>query len=161
MRKITAFTLTEILIVLVIISAIAIIIPKIDIKLKEIDLKDKILSINFKKTLDIKCIDNCNECLVYIDNNLTKKIKLFNSNIKVYDKNLNEKVFDSIEIDFEIKDVCFGISLNSSKRFDDFIIYQNGKYYLYSYLEDKKVFDSLEDIKDYNQNLIQEIKDAF
>jgi len=165
MSKIKAFTLTEILIVLLIISVTFIVIPHINIKENQtnslLNLKEKLNSYKFNKTLSIKCINNCKNCLIFANDKKIDEIKLFNDEITVYNLNLEEKNFDDIEIGFENKRVCFELNLNSLKRFNRFIVEYKEKYYLFDPINQTKVFDSFNEIEDYYKNFQDEIKDSF
>ena len=165
MSKIKAFSLTELLIVLLIISVTFIIIPHINIKLNQnnslLNLKEKLNSYKFDKTLSIKCINKCKKCLVFADDKKIDEINLFNDEVIVYNINLEEKRFDDIEIGFENKRVCFELNLDNLKRFNKFIVEYKEKYYLFDPIDEVKIFDSFDEIEDYYKNLQDEIKDSF
>jgi len=165
MSKIKAFSLTEILIVLLIISVTFIVIPHIKLNKSRssslLNLNERINSYQFDDSLSIKCIDNCEKCLIYADNKKIDEIKLFNGDVKVYDVNLEKKEFEDIEIGFENKRVCFELDLDKLKRFERFIIEYRDKFYLFDPINETKVFDSFSEIEDYHTSLQNEIKDSF
>ncbi len=169
--KLSAFTLIEMLIVLILIGVIyTLILNRYKPKKEELYLQSKI---PFRSVLlpfwnhshvILLCGDKCKKCNIYDDGGkIIKRIKksLFKQNdipkFYVFNDNgeINRKEFLHIRPKKSEEKICFRFDLYPNKSSSELILeYQNGKVlYLSPYFNDTLSFSSLEGVQNYFENL--------
>ena len=138
---------------------------KTEINLK--NLKKYMQNIKHKDSVELICLDNCSTCRVYVDGFIYEDISSFNefldSSVEVYRYDFllgfqeqSKKIFfnkDNVE-----KDVCFSLALDKKGVSDQVIVVFKGKVYDFtSYLDDVKVYNSLDELSDKKAKEVQEI----
>jgi prepilin-type N-terminal cleavage/methylation domain-containing protein len=170
-----AFTLVEIVIVVIIISIVYYFsISNFNVKLSKpqdnlslINLKNHLLKYEFQDNITIKCVDNGKLCYILIDGAITKhQIKdLFKIRPEVYsyNKQLDMLEFADLEMEkLESFEVCFEYSIDKYLKSSDIIVQTNDKVYIFNSIHNKPiVLDYLSDVDVYFDDKQQELKDAF
>lgn len=157
-----AFTLFELLLVVVLISIIyGVFVHKLtkkstasDLKFSLSTIKQDLQTIPFKKKLEFICIEPCEECYIYVDKHLIKQdpIKLFKESPKVYRPDSFGQIqnieFLPIEIkENELSNVCFRYELFGNGSSSHYAVEYGSKYYLFDpYMYDVKEAESLSDV---------------
>jgi len=132
-------------------------------------LKSYLLTFDFEDKIMIKCIEE-NEyiCYIYKDGQMINDLfikGLFNDTPRVYEYS-NEKKrieFSYLKLDtFEEFNIIFEYSISSDMQGNDLIIETEDKVYIFNSIYNKPfVFENLYDVKEYLENKISEVKDAF
>lgn len=156
------FTLFELLIVIFIISIVyALFIQNINHREKKESLSlerlKEFLMMNYydKNKVSILCFDDCKKCKIFINDKDTKdELVLFSEEVNVYELNRNilekKRFFDYHITNYDKEQVCFRFDLFPNRSSSEFILEYKDKYYLYnSYMHQTKVFDFLDDARDY------------
>ncbi len=175
--KYKSFSLIELLIVIIIVSSIyGIFLFNIQTKSKTIKEKPSLLNLKtflyknfvFTNTLKFTCINEGNTCYVLSDETLLKDVSFkdfFKNKPEVYkyDKSLDLLEFKRIKLNKEhMYSVYFEFNINKDRKSDDMIIYNDNKVYIYNSLYDKPIIlENLNDISDFFDEKIQELKNAF
>ena len=172
--KLSAFTLIEMLIVLVLIGVVyTLILNRYKPKKEELYQRTKtpfrsmLLPFWSHSHIILLCKDKCKKCDIYSDNGkIIKKIKksLFSDDIpKFYtfddSGEINRKEFLHISSQNSEERVCFRFDLYPNKSSSELMLeYKNGKVlYLPPYFNDTLSFSSLEGVQNYFENLKMEI----
>ncbi|NWF65843.1 MAG: prepilin-type N-terminal cleavage/methylation domain-containing protein [Campylobacterales bacterium] len=157
-----AFTLFELLIVIFIISLVyALFIQNLNTKpqtdtLTIEKLRDFLLANYYDKNkVSVICFEESKKCKVFINDKDTKdEFILFDEDVNVYylNKNVLEKkrFFDFHVTNYDKEKVSFKFDLYPNKSSSEFILEYKQKYYLFdSYMHSTKVFDYIDDAKEY------------
>lgn len=175
-----AFTLIEIVVSIVLVSILYMFamnsFPKKNQKRddKSISLetlKEDLLKFDFKRSITLKCIEDDLSCFVFLDGSkepLEKKIPPFlSAKPTVYKYNrAREKVeFPDLELgDIDYYHIVFEYHCKKNAICDEYIVQnsENEKVYIFSNLQKKPVqLKYLNDVDQYFEDKIQEVKDAF
>jgi prepilin-type N-terminal cleavage/methylation domain-containing protein len=175
MTKKSAFTLLEIMIVILIISSVYYI-AATNLSVNKAEKKENLSLINIKKLLQgysfeqqvqLKCVDEDNRCFVLVDGSVVKELdtKLFEETpfIYTYDTKLDTVEFSDLELEkLETFRVVFEYSIDKYNKTKDMIVEVNDKVYIFNSIKDKPVVvDYLSDVNNYFDDKISEVKDAF
>ncbi len=172
-----AFTLIELVIVIVIVSATYFLVFSTNSfntqtnnkKISLENLKDKLLTTyDFSESLEFICIDDSFDCYVKVDGVLQEKEILnsfFSEKPEVYEYESRQtlKQFDEIRINDVDYDVVFKFSINNDFKTNEFILVTlENKVYIFNSIYDKpSTYESLSDAFEvFNKNIV-EVKDAF
>ncbi len=175
--KYKSFSLIEILIVIIILSSIYGIIL-FNMQTKEKTTKEKPTLVNLKtfllnnfvftNNLKFVCIDEGNTCYVLSDGTLVKhtSFKDFFINkpeVYQYSKSLDILEFKRIKLNKEhMYSAYFEFNINKDRKSDDMIVYDDDKVYIYNAIYDNPIIlNDLNDIADFFDNKIKEVKNAF
>jgi hypothetical protein len=170
-----AFTLFEIMIVIILISTIYIF--AINSFTKNNDLqKDEVTLLNLKKTLlsqefeekiTIKCIENDFSCFVFIDGTLQEDVlkPIFKEQPIVYDYTPELEKLEFIDLELEQLQrysIVFEYSCKKDQRCSEMIVETETKTYIFNDMYKKpEVIEYINDIDEYFDAKIREVKDAF
>ena len=168
-----AFTLIELLLVIVIIGVVYTLAISNFERLKEKEdsltlggLKEYLKDMNHTKSAKILCLDDCSSCDIYIDNNITD-IKLedfLDEDVKTY---RYEFAYGYVEMEEDIffnvegveEDVCFSYEIEKNGVGDQVLVEFKEKFYDFSrYFENTVVYSSLEEAKVIKEDLQSEVK---
>jgi len=167
-----AFTLIELLIVIVIMGVIyTLAINNFD-KLKDksknlslTNLKEYLTSQKYKKDAEFMCFNRCLECSLFIDGEKTKDIDSFlDQDIKRYRYDFN---YGYVEVENKVyfnekdveQDVCFSYKVDKNGVGEQLLIEYKNKFYDFSeYFEGVKVYNSLDEVTEQKEKLIEEVK---
>ena len=169
-----AFSLIELMIVIVIIGVIyTLVITKLQVYQKQ----EEKLSLKTLKPFLAKiakeyggearlvCLDECKSCGVYVDGEKAASMDGFiDKDIEVYSYDYLQGMIQKDPAVFFNKedvqeDVCFSFKVDKNKVSDQVIIVYKDKAYDYSnYFSDVDVYDSLQDVQDAKEKLIEEVK---
>jgi prepilin-type N-terminal cleavage/methylation domain-containing protein len=169
------FTLVEIIIVIILISILYLFaINKFDnistIKSTKVslnNLKETLLSYNFDSKIEIKCINDDLSCMMFIDDQIQdiKIESLFESMPSVYTYNKNPDRIEFLDLDLEQLQrytIIFEYSCTSDQRCSEIIVETNEKTYIFNNMNRYPVsVEYFNDINDYFEKKITEVKDAF
>jgi prepilin-type N-terminal cleavage/methylation domain-containing protein len=180
MRK--AFTLFEIMIVLIIISIVyGVVFSAISksknrtIKVKPTMIKHYMLNQEFENSIEVICLKNGLKsnlntnlnCILYSDEVLSKSSFKSpfgaDSEVYIYKENRLEQIdFNDIEIDDKMQEVSFKLKIKKPQNNQELIIkYEDDKIlYIHPYFSTTKVFENLSDVEEYlsnNQRLVDAI----
>ena len=169
-----AFTLIELLIVIVIMGMVyAIIAPNLNLKayVEEEGLNFNTLypflkKYSYENKIVLKCT-NEDGCFVLSDGELTDRIenKLFKSEPVVYqyNKNLDVKEFSRLEIeDLESFDIVFEYELNKDGISKDMIVEVDEKVYIFNSFKNQVIhLNYASDVVDYFDVSKEKVRDAF
>lgn len=170
--KRAAFSLIELLIVIMIIGVVYTLIitnfkqiankeANLDLK----NLKEYLSSLEFKKRAKIICLDDCSRCNILLDENLSNTIDGF------LDETVRQYRFDNLygyvelerEVSFNVEnleeDVCFSYELDTKGVGSQVLVEYKGKFYDFtSYFTKLKVYDSIEDAREFKEGLMREVR---
>jgi prepilin-type N-terminal cleavage/methylation domain-containing protein len=175
-----AFTLFEIMIVLIIISVVyGVVFSTISksknqtIKVKPTMIKHYMLNQEFENSIEVICLKKglkanlSPSCILYADNKAIKKSFKspfgIDSEVYIYKENRLEQIdFNDIEIDDKMQEVSFKLKITKSQNNQELIIkYEDDKIlYIHPYFSTTKVFENLSDVEEYlsnNQRLVDAI----
>ncbi|MDR0761474.1 MAG: prepilin-type N-terminal cleavage/methylation domain-containing protein [Campylobacteraceae bacterium] len=128
-----------------------------DVKLERLNLY-LLESISKRKAkVSLKCVEDCSECHVLLDGiDTNKTISLFDKEFEPTAYKYDGKRLDRITYDDYYKDeykrekVCFDYSVYPNGSADKVVLeYQNKVYLLENYMEEGRVFASLDEASDY------------
>jgi len=169
-----AFTLFELLIVISLISVFYFfVVSNINIKKQTYDnlkletLKTFMLSQDFEENAVLKCIEDGKKCLLFTDNKQTDIVveDLFESRPEVYKYSdaLDRIFFQDLELEeLETYEVCFEYKVNRDGKSDEMIVDTGDNVFIFNAIKNKaEVIKYLNDIPNYFDEKIQEVKDAF
>ena len=165
--KRTAFTLIELMIVIVIMGVVYTLAINNFSRLSDTskrvsldNLKEYLASLKYAKSARLLCLDDCSHCAIYLDGNKTKKIDgLLDDSVKTYRYSNSygfiqkepETFFNSDGVE---ENVCFSYTLDNNKIGDQVLIaYKNKFYDMTPYLQNTQVYNTLQDAKDVKENL--------
>ncbi len=169
--KRSAFTLIELLIVIVIIGVVytlaisnfSKLIDKGD-RVRLDTLKEYLLSLQYKKEARLLCFDDCSECAVYLDGTKTQKMKgLIDRSVHIY---RYENLYGFVEKEPEVyftpngteKSVCFSYKVDNNKIGDQILIESKGKYYdMSTYFEQTPIYDSIQAAQNVREKFRSEV----
>lgn len=171
-----AFSLIELLIVIVIIGVVySLSINKFN-KLSEVDatkitlsnLKEYMQNIPHKNSVRFLCLDDCSACSIYVDDKIDKKLEgslngFLDSSVNVFkydfDNGMQEKKEDAFfNKDNVEKNVCFSYFIDKYGVGDQiYVEFKNKVYDFTNYFNKTTVYDSLEDATQVKENLNQDI----
>lgn len=110
------------------------------------------------------CLDDCRECSVYVDDEKVQTIENFlDESVEVYRYDFLQGVITKKEpVFFNEEDVqesvCFSFKVDKHSVAEQVIVSYKDKAYDYtSYFDKTLVYDSLENLVQYKQNLAQEV----
>ncbi|MGM0519362.1 MAG: type II secretion system protein [Campylobacterota bacterium] len=170
MRK-RAFTLTELILVIVLVSVIYMLafsnlsLFNSSSKIKLSNLKSYLKKQSFENSLKLICLENKEECVIYLDNKPTKKIQNpFGKILSVYknDENRKRVYFDDIKLDKFYERVSLNLYLDKKGLHNNYIVQNEDNYIVLDSL--KSSFFAYENLNDYLQQKeknIAEVKNAF
>ena len=167
-----AFSLIELMIVIVIMGIIYTLsingFKKISEKSSQVNLgtlKEYLIRLKPKESAKIFCLDDCSECGIYVD-----KIKIatlddfLDSSVKVYQyeyfqgvqEKMQEVYFNEDDVQ---EDVCFSYEVNARGVGDQvFVEFKKTVYDFTNYFEGTKKYESIQDVIDDKEKLIEEAK---
>jgi prepilin-type N-terminal cleavage/methylation domain-containing protein len=160
-----AFSLIELLIVILIIGIIYTLsignFKKIkdagEVKLSLKNLKEYLQNIEHQHSVEILCVDECASCDIFVDTEkfTSKSIENFlDKSVKVYRYDFN---LGMVEKEFK-NGVCFSFDVDKKGVSSQYIVEYDSKVYDYTtYLDDTKVYNSLQEVSEVKENLAQEI----
>ena len=172
-----AFTLIELILVIILISAVSFLAfsnfkieseKKYNVNLENI--KGFMLkNFEFENELSLICVeDYALDCFIFIDKNENKEIKVENlfsqiPNVYNYDRDLSDYKFSKIRLDDIEYEPFFELKINSDKKHKNIVLDNlDEKVYLFSSIsKNAKVFNSTNEILDSFLNNEIEVKDAF
>jgi len=130
-------------------------------------LKKELLATDYENEVKLYCIEKDLSCFLFVDGELQKqKIEgLFKSEPLVYEYNKELEVvdFNSLELEkLQSYDVVFEYSCNTNRKCTESIVFENEKGYIFNdiYMQ-PKIVNSMNEIENYFEEPIQEVKDAF
>lgn len=168
-----AFSLIELLIVIMIIGVIYTLVvgnfnsiaeEKTKLTLK--NLKEYLLSIEHNKNVKILCLDDCSQCDIIVDGEKDKSIEDFlDEGIKIYRYDflygytaIEQEVYFNAE-DVE-EDVCFSYEIDKSGVGSQVLVEFKEKFYDYtSYFTKVQVYDSIAQVQEAREDLMREVKE--
>jgi len=169
--KKTAFTLLELMIVVVIMGVVYTLAitnfsrlsddsSRVNLK----TLKAYLMSQKFERSAKLLCLDECSDCNVYLDSKVTTKIEdFFDASVVLYRYEFNygytqkemDVVFDKNDVE---QDVCFSYEINKEGVGDQVLVEYKKHFYDYSpYLQDVAVYSSLSDAQEAHRQLEEEV----
>lgn len=123
-------------------------------KLSLENLKEYLISLKYEKSAQLLCLDNCQECELYLDGNKSRELENFiDAPVTLYRYDHaygyieapKEHIFDKDGIE---KNVCFSYSVDNNGIGDQVLIeYKNKFYDMSEYFEPTKKFDTIEDAR--------------
>jgi len=173
--RLSAFTLIEMLIVIILIGIVyTLILNRYRPKKEELYIRSTtpfrsvLLPFWNHSHIILLCGNRCKKCSIYSDNGkIIKKVKrsLFKQNdipkfyTLDYNDEINRKEFLHIQSNRSEEKVCFRFDMYPNKSSSELILeYRNGKVlYLPPYFNDTLSFSSLESVQNYFENLKMEI----
>lgn len=177
MKKIKAFTLLELLIVLVLVlSVYALLFSNFDfmrnknkISFNLENLKVQLLQqYPFNETLQLVCIEDAIDCFVFLDGKINKENKvgaLFKNKPEIYEYSSSLIRTDFKPIRFENQEeysVSFEYNINKDRKSDEMIVDVDEKVYLFTAIKDKTIIlPTINDVPDFFDKQVSEVKDAF
>ena len=176
-----SFTLIEIIIGIILISIIyTIVINSYSSKTKNStdtitleNLKEKIQNLGEENSMNdsitIKCIADDLSCFVFLDDSLQpleEKIKPFlKQQPTVYNYNKNQEKIEFLDLELEQLqryEVVFQYSCKKNRKCDEFIVETEDLTYIYNNIKKKPdTIKYINDISEYFDTKIEEVKDAF
>ena len=170
-----AFTLFELIIVIVLVGIIYYLtISNFSLKQQKVDtlslvnLKEKLSTFDFEEKVSLQCTDTDNiECLIVVDNVIQeeKVTELFQRcpDVYEYSKELKRKEFYPLNVNDNDKiSICFRFDLLRDGHSSQMIVELDNKVLIYDNISKQPhKIDYLNDIGDYFENKISEVKDAF
>ena len=172
-----SFTLFELLVVVILVFIVYYFVFSSNLLSKKGDvdkvslgnLKSYLLTFDFENQISTKCIEDKDYiCYISIDGEIleNKQLRgLFNSKPIVYSYTNEEKQleFSYLKLDtFEEFDIIFEYSIDSNMKGDNLIVETENKVYILNPIHEKPfVFDDLYEFKQYQEDKISEVKDAF
>ena len=176
MKK-TAFTLIELLIVILIIGIIYTLavtnfqnISKSEQKLTLATLKSYLQSFPHTKSVRFLCLDDCSSCNILVDNEVIKELdgvfdNFIDDTIKVYRYSVldgyvekNQGVYFNSENMQE--DICFSYSIDKNGIGEQVLVEFNEKFYDFSpYFTPSIIYNSIEDAREAKEKLNTEVSD--
>jgi len=172
MNNVKGFTLFELLISIVLVGILySFTVYNFDlsnnIKVDISNLKKKLLTLKYENNVTIKCVEKDYSCFILLDGVIQKEKldSLFQTKPIVYAYNdLFEKLtFEPLELEtLEWHNVVFEYTCNSNRKCTESIISMNDKLYILNDLKIKPtIIKNKEDVVDYFQDKIYEVRDAF
>lgn len=175
--RVKSFTLIELIIVILIISATYLLIfsnSSFNIKSQEekitlYNLKDFLLkNFEYKKNISFLCVEEKFTCYVKVDDKIEKDFKInnfFKKRPEIYEYNKQEKKleFKELRVDNFNYEVIFELKINSDYKTNEFILdtLENEVYVFNSIFTKPKIYKSLnESFEIFNIDQV-EVKDAF
>lgn len=169
-----AFTIIELMLVIVIIGIVYMIAAN-NLNLQKYS-KEKTLtfsslhkylsSYDYEKTISLKCDEEKN-CFLFIDGAFDSKIDntLFKDKPVVYQYTTNFDIirYKRIELEnLESYDIVFEYKLDNRGISKDMIVEVDDKVYLFNSFKNRVIeFDYLSDVRDYFENKVKKVRDAF
>lgn len=170
-----AFTLIELLIVVLIIGivytlAVSNIQSLKDDKVKPslLNLKNYLISLSYNDSVKLMCLDKCNDCSIYIDGKLNKKHStgfddFLDSSVETYRYdfnlgmiNLKKKIYYNLK-DIE-KEICFSYKVDKKWVGDQVIVEYKGNIYDFTqYITNTLRYPSLDDFLTAKEEQIQKV----
>ena len=177
MSKNKAFTLFEIIIVIILVSIIYTFAinsfsknkPKHPDGITLSNLKEKLLEFEFDEDITIQCLADDFSCFVFLDDDLEpqeEKIKdLFKNKptIYSYSKELERLEFLDLELEqLQRYEIIFKYNCKKNKKCSELIVETDNLVYIFNDIKNKpKTIKYISDIDSFFDNKIQEVKDAF
>ena len=174
MRKIDkkGFTLFELLLVLIIISLVYYLIVPTNLFLKRESSKDftfkelkrYLSTFSQNKKITLLCTDECKKCKIF-DGNKTIDTDIFkNKRVEAFryrDNYLQEIRFFAPKLADTYEEICFKYSYYPKKEIGDelFAKYDGKVYYFSPYFQDTKVFNSIEEAKEFYEKNLRNLRD--
>ncbi|MCK5293960.1 MAG: prepilin-type N-terminal cleavage/methylation domain-containing protein [Arcobacteraceae bacterium] len=170
-----AFTLIEIIIVVIIIGIVYYfslsnlnvnsLVKRDNVVL--INIKQKLLKYDFNDNVTLKCIKDGKLCYIFVDGVQEEKSieNLFKQKptVYTYDKNLDLIEFEDLEFErLESYEVCFEYSINKYQKSKDMVVEVDDKVYIFNSIDKKPtIIEYLSDVSIYFEDKENEVKDAF
>lgn len=157
-----AFSLIELLIVIVIIGVVYTIsignFEKVKQKSETLtlkNLKEYLQSLPYKKNAQLLCLDDCSKCEVLLDGERFKELENFlDSSVRSYRYDFSYGMIDAQKDD----DICFSYAIDKKGVGQQLIVEYKDKFYDFtSYLSAVSVYESLQEATDVKEKLIQEV----
>lgn len=157
-----AFSLIELLIVIVIIGVVYTLAINNFEKVKDesktltiANLKEYLQSLTYEEKVELLCLDDCKECKIIVDDRVHKKLDGFlDKNIKSYRYDFS---YGMVEIEKQ-NDICFSYAIDKNGVGEQVIVeYKNLFYDFTNYLYSVNTYESLEEVQDKKETLIQEV----
>lgn len=170
-----AFSLIELLIVVMIVGVVYTLaissfesLKKDDTKPTLLNLKEYLMKIEHKREVKLLCLDSCESCLVFVDNEVNKEVSekfddFIDKDIKSYTYNVNtglQEVAKSVFFNSEnvSEDVCFSMRLDKKGVSSQVVVeYKKNFYDFTTYLIPTKKYASTQDFIDAKQKEINEV----
>lgn len=170
-----AFTLFELIVVVILISIVYYItFSNLNVKQNKLNtitptnIKQKLLEYDFDSKIAIKCLNNENiDCLLIIDNSIQKeKIEnLFKScpNIYEYSKDIIQIDYEDLELDqLNSAEVCFEFEVSKNQKSSQIIVETSNDVYIYDNISLKpNKLKFINDVSFYFEEKENEVRDAF
>ena len=162
--KKSAFTLIEIIIVIIIISIVYSFVlgsfkkqdKQIDERVTLSNLKSNLLKMDYTDSIEVVCLDDDFKCFLYLDDEKQEINKLFSDDISVYKYS---KELEHIEYN---NGVIFTYSCDKYQKCSEIIVEKQEKIYIFNDIHKNPILiDSVNDVNDYFEKKIDEVKDAF
>ncbi len=174
MFKQKAFTLFEIIIVIILISVIYTFTinsftngqKRLNNNITLLNLKKYLLSLEFENNVRIECIEDDLSCFVFVDNILQKEtIKdLFIEipNIYNYHRDMDKMYFKDLDLEqLQSYNIVFKYACKKNGKCDELIVEDTNIVYLFNNINKAPdTVNYLSDVGDYFYDKIQEVKDA-
>ena len=166
-----AFTLIELLIVILIIGIIYTLaitnfqnITNPTKKLTIENLGHYLNSFQHKKDVKFLCLDDCSSCNIFVDGEIVKELKgsfdnFIDDSIRVYkysylDGYIKKEFTPYFNHEGIEEDVCFSFSIDKNGISDQILLEYNNKFYDFSSnLSTKKIYNSIEEATEAKENL--------
>lgn len=170
-----AFSLIELLIVVLIVGIVYTLaissfesLKKGDSKPSLLNLKTYLSKVQYKNEIKLLCLDECESCLVLVDGELNQELSedfddFLDSSVKTYFFNVNtglQTKEDSVFFNSEgvAENICFSYSLDKKGVSDQIIVeYKDYAYDFTSYLNPTKKYASTEELVDEKQTIINKV----
>ena len=166
-----AFTLIELLIVIIIMGVVYRLAINNFAKLSDEsqkltlqNLREYLNSLPHAKSVKLLCLDDCEECSIYIDGVKNKEIDGFlDHSVRSYRYEFSygfvetqkEVVFDKHDVQ---KDVCFSYKIDKKGVGDQVLVeYKDGFYDLGAYIQKTPYYTSMQEVVDAKEALIQKV----
>ena len=166
-----AFTLFELLLVLIIISLVYyLVVPASLFREKRgkqfsfKELKSYLLTFGKSDKITLLCTDECRKCKIYDNNKTIDTNILKNKRVEAYtykDNYLNSIRFTAPKLVDTYEEICLKYSYYPKKDIGDelFAKYDGKVYYFSPYFQDTKVFNSLEDAREFYEKNLRRLRD--
>lgn len=165
-----SFTLVEITIVILIMGMIYMFVPinffkDHQIKVDTSTFKEDLYAIGYENNVSLKCVYDLDKCFIFIDDEYHKEIKNpfgIITDVYTYEKNYKSIRFSDIKIDDSYYRLSLNFEMNYAKAHQDILIQTKDKVYLIQSIDPAiKEFDSIAQVIEKNQMMIQEVRNAF
>jgi len=133
-----------------------------------LNMREYLQSFQHEKNVKFLCLDDCSSCDIFVDGKIVKELKgsfdaFLDNSVKVYrydayqgiQESTNEVYFNSEDVE---EDVCFSYTVDTKGVGEQVFVEFNKKVYDYtSYFGKTPVFDSVEELVDAREKLVEEV----